>query len=102
ALVEVWHDRLSRHPRDRPRAPEGRLGNRHIAGQLRPAQANLFDIDRPHRLGVGGAPELAALVDRAALVLAPDLLEMRIETAGDDLVHQIEAVEGVARIGDAP
>ncbi len=52
-------------------------------------------------LRVGGAAELAALVDRPALVLAPDLVEMRVEIVVDDLVHQAEAVEGVARIGDA-
>ena len=79
ALVEVRHDRLRRHPRDRPRPPEGRLRDRHIAGQFGPAQADFLDIDRPQRPRIGGAPELAALVDRPAFVLAPGLFEMRIE-----------------------
>ena len=62
----------------------------------------LLEIDRAHRPGVGGAAELPTLVDWAAFALAPDLRQMRVEIVVDDLVHQPEAVKGVAGIGDAP
>jgi len=66
------------------------------------AQADFLDIDRPHWLGVGGAPELACLVDRPALLPAPELFEVGIDPASHDLVHQIEAGEGVTGINDPP
>ena len=84
------------------RSPERRLGHRDVPDQLGAAQADLFDIDRPQWLGVGSAAELVGLVDRPSLAPAPDLVEVRIEPAGDDLVHQVEPGESVAGVGDAP
>ena len=84
------------------RGPQkGGSGTGDVAGQFGAAQADFLEIDRAHRPGVGGAAELAVLVDRPALALAPNLLEMRVEIVVDDLVHQPELVKGVARIGDA-
>ena len=99
-LVEVRHDRLDRHARDRLRPPERRRRHRHVAVQLGPAQADFLEIDRPRRPRIAGAPELSALVDRPAGILALHLGEIAVEIIADDAVHQRQPVERVARIGD--
>src|SRR6185437_13077722 len=100
ALVEKRHERLDRHAGDRPRPPEGRLRHRHLRRQLGTAQADLLEIERAQRPRIGGTAELALLVDDAAGVLGAQHRQMLVETLVDDLDHDVEPVEGVARIDD--
>ena len=56
--------------------------------QFGAAQADLLEIDRAQRPRIGGAAELAALVDRPAGVLLLHLGEIAVEIVADDAVHQ--------------
>src|SRR6185369_5418853 len=100
ALVQVRHDRLDRYARDCLRPPEGRHRHRYIAVQLGPAQADFLEVDRPLRPRIAGAPEFSLFIDRSAGIPALYLGEITVEIVTDDAVHQREAIERVARIGD--
>lgn len=68
---------------------------------LAPPQADLVEVERAQRPRIGGAAELPLRVDDAPFALGAPLGEMLVETVADDLVHEREPVEGVARVRDA-
>ena len=97
ALVEVGHDRLDRHARDRARPPERRHRHRHAA--VSSARRRRISSRSTGRSGRASAarPSLRFWLTGRPVVLAPAPRRDAVEIAADDLVHQREAVEGVAR-----
>ena len=83
------------------RAPQkGGVGDRLAGGQAAAPLLRVVHVHRREAARVGGA-EGALLVPRLALALGLHGGEVVVEAVARHLVHQVQAVEGVARIGDA-
>ncbi len=83
------------------RAPQkGGTGVVDSAADAATALLGIGHIDRGEAARVGLA-EHALLVARLADALGLDGGEVVVEAVADHLVHQVQPVEGIARIGDA-
>ncbi len=83
------------------RAPQkGGTGTGSSRGHAAAAVLRIGDIDRGEAARVGGA-ERAAFVARLAAALGLHRGEVVVEAVAGDLVHQVQPVEGIPRIGDA-
>ena len=102
-LIEVGHERGDRHVIEHARSPERRPRHLDAARQLVAPQPRLLEVDRTDRGRLAihrreRARGLAPLGPGRLLRLA--LGEVGIEAAAHDPVHQVQAVERVARVGD--
>ena len=95
ALVDERHDRL-RCRLDDARAPERRRRHRHVARQTPAPRLHRADIHRTERARIRLA-QRARRIARLADALGLHRRQVVVEPVADHLVHQVQAVERIAR-----
>ena len=100
-LVEVGKERLDLDLLQHACAPEGGLGHRDGGVELGPAQADLLGLDRALGSRLGLRPARLALGRGLGRLFLRRRLEVIVEAPAGHLGHEVEAVEGVPRIGHA-